>query len=115
MLPRSCHEKATPAIVIGLVEKAFGSVRVSGLQNQRAAPSTTKSRPSVTITTVSTGACSTGRITTRSTAMAPAIEIAIVRKKAAQYVSPWWTSDQAMKTENIAISPWAKLMTPVDL
>jgi len=114
MLPRSWIEKATPATVIGRVEKAFGSVRVSELQSHRAAPSTRKKRPSVTITTVSTGARSTGRITARSSATPPANEIASVRKNASQNESPWWTSDHAMKVENIAISPCAKLTTPVE-
>jgi len=45
---------------------------------------TRKKSPRVTITTVSTGALSTGRITTRSTATPAANEIAMVRKNAAQ-------------------------------
>src|SRR6188472_960551 len=97
IVPRSEIENATPATSIGRVEKAFGRLRVSGDQIQRAAPLTTKKRPRVTITTVSTGARSTGRITARSTATPPANEIATVRKNAPQYERPWFTSDQAMK------------------
>jgi hypothetical protein len=59
-------------------------VRVSDDQIQRAAPFTRKNSPRVTITTVSTGARSTGRITTRSTATPPANEIATVSANAAQ-------------------------------
>src|SRR4051794_18280714 len=114
IVPRSWIEKATPAISIGRVEKAFGRLRTSGDQIQRAAPLTRKKSPRVTITTVSTGARSTGLITTRSTAIPPTNENATVRKKAAQYERPWWTSDQATKVENIAISPCAKLITPVE-
>ena len=114
IVPRSWIENATPATSIGRVENAFGRLRTSGDQIQRAAPLTRKKRPSVTITTVSTGARSTGLITTRSIPTPPKNEIATVRKKAAQYERPWWTSDQAMKVENIAISPCAKLTTPVE-
>ena len=114
MMPMSWIEKATPATSIGRVEKAFGRARGSGDQIQRAAPLTRKNRPRVTITTVSTGALSTGRMTARSISTPPANEIPIVRKNAAQKESPWWTRDHAMKVENIAISPWAKLTTPVE-
>ena len=84
IVPRSWIENATPAISIGRVEKAFGRLRTSGDQIQRAAPLTRKKRPSVTITTVSTGARSTGLITTRSTATPPTNESATVRKNAPQ-------------------------------
>ena len=70
--------------MIGRVEKAFGRLRTSGDQIQRAAPLTTKKRPRVTITTVSTGARSTGLMTARSTANPPTNEIPMVRKNAAQ-------------------------------
>src|SRR5580765_414023 len=101
IVPRSWIENATPATSIGRVENAFGRLRTSGDQIQRAAPLTRKKRPSVTITTV-------------SIPTPPKNEVATVRKNAAQYESPWWTSDQAMKVENIAISPCAKLTTPVE-
>src|SRR5215510_9639310 len=74
IVPRSEIENATPATSIGRVENAFGRLRVSGDQIQRAAPLTTKKSPSVTITTVSTGARSTGRMTARSFAGGVAIE-----------------------------------------
>ena len=83
IVPRSWIENATPATSIGRVEKAFGRLRTSGDQIQRAAPLTRKKRPSVTITTVSTGARSTGRITARSTATPPTNEIATVQEERA--------------------------------
>ena len=52
-MPRSWIENATPPTSIGRVEKAFGRLRTSGDQIQRAAPLMRKKRPSVTITTVS--------------------------------------------------------------
>ena len=68
----------------------------------------------MTITIVSTGARSTGRITARSIPTPPQNESATVARNASQKESPWWTSDQATKVESIAISPWAKLTTPVE-
>ena len=44
----------------------------------------------------------------------PANEKASVTTNAGQYGQPWFAvSVQGMYVENIAISPWAKLMTPV--
>ena len=42
-------------------------------------------------------------------AMPPANENTSVSRKAHQYGTPHCISCQAMKVENIAISPWAKL------
>ena len=70
--------------------------------------------PSVTITIVSTGAFSTGRIKARSTVMPPANAIASTIGKATQNDRPRFINDQAMKVVKVAISPWAKLMTRVD-
>ena len=50
-----------------------------------------------------------GLNTTRSIATPAAKEMAMVRKKATQYGMPHCISCQAMKVENIAISPCAKL------
>src|SRR6266567_7763339 len=113
MIPRSEIEKATPAIRIGRVEKAFGIDFTSGDQIQKAAPLTTKKSPIVTIATVSTDARSTGRITTRSSAIPPANEASTVTTKAGQYPKPCWVRVQATNVENIASSPCAKLTTPV--
>ncbi len=65
----------------------------------------------MTITTVTIGARSTGRMTTRSTATPPANAIPSVAKNAAQYGQPESISHRAMNAENIAISPCAKLIT----
>jgi hypothetical protein len=66
----------------------------------------------VMITTVSTGAPCTGRMTTSSSSTPPANAIASVSANAGQY-DVWWSSDHAMNVVNIAISPCAKLTTPV--
>jgi hypothetical protein len=65
------------------------------------------------MTRVSTGARSTGRMMTRSSATAPTNAIAHVRKNAGQY-DMWCISENAMNVVNVAISPCAKLMTPVE-
>ena len=54
-------------------------------------------------------------MTARWIATPPTKEIASVAKNAPQNGKPWLTwSVQAMYVANIAISPWAKLMTPVE-
>ena len=65
------------------------------------------------MTIVKVGPPSSGRMTTRSRATPPANATASVPKNAPQYGTPRSSSDQAMKVENIAISPCAKLMTRV--
>ena len=59
-------------------------------------------------TLVRTGALASGLNKARSMAMPPANEKASVIRKAHQYGTPHCISCQAMKVENIAISPWAK-------
>ena len=54
------------------------------------------------------GASWIGFSTTRSITTPAANEIAMVSAKASQYGMPHWINCQAMKVENIAISPWAK-------
>ena len=71
-------------------------------------------RPIVTITITSSARRSTGRMTTRSTATPPAKAIASVSANAGQYDIPWCISDQAVYVVNVAISPWAKLITSVE-
>ena len=68
----------------------------------------------MTITIVSTGARSIGRISVRSTSTPPRNESPSVRKNAPQYGIPHSISCQAMKVENVAISPCAKLITRVE-
>jgi hypothetical protein len=86
IVPRSWIENATPATSIGPRREGVRQAPHLGDQIQRAAPLTRKKSPSVTITTVSTGARSTGLITTRSIATPAKNEIATVARKAAQYV-----------------------------
>ena len=59
-------------------------------------------------TWLSTGASWIGLSTTRSISTPAANEMTMVAPKASQYGKPHWISCQAMKVENIAISPWAK-------
>ncbi len=100
------------------VENALGKLFVSAPQIQAARPKSAMPRPSVTMTIVSTGAPSTGRITSRSSATPPANEMTSVSVKPIQRCHPGplgsAISHQAMNVENIAISPCAKLMTPVE-
>ena len=60
-------------------------------------------------TWVSTGALPSGLNSARSITMPPAKDSASVSTKAPQYGTPHCSNCQAMKVENIAISPWAKL------
>ena len=68
----------------------------------------------MTITIVSTDAPSTGRITTRSTSTPPERMTITQREANAGQYDMWFISDQAMNVENVAISPCAKFMTPVE-
>jgi hypothetical protein len=95
-------------------EQSHSIVRCSPFQIHAAPLLSRSSNPIVTVTTVSTGACSTGRMTARSISTPPINEIASVRRNASQYVTPRSISSQQTNVENIAISPCAKLMTPVD-
>ena len=113
MMPRSWIEKATPATWIGRVENGLLKERTCAPQIHADAPLKTSASPSVTITIVSTDAFSTGRITVRSSAIPPPNAIRHVSRNAGQYVM-WCISDQAMNVVKVAISPCAKLMTPVE-
>jgi hypothetical protein len=66
--------------------------------------------PMNTTTMDSSGAPCMGRITANSTTAPITNDSATVMANAAQYGSPWLMSIHATKVENIAISPWAKLM-----
>ena len=68
----------------------------------------------MTITAVRTERPWTGRITTRSSATPPAKAAARVNAKAGQNEMPWSTNVQARNVAKVAISPWAKLITPVE-
>ena len=71
-------------------------------------------RPSVTMRIVSGSESSTGRISTRSIAIPPRNDRTSVVTSASPSGTPPSTSPQAMKVENIAISPWAKFTIPVE-
>ena len=60
------------------------------------------------------GARSIGRMTIRSSATAPANEIAIVAANAAHSGIPCSVNCHAMNVVNIASSPWAKLITSIE-
>jgi hypothetical protein len=101
----------TPPTSIVRVENGPWNSRVAPPQMMLVSPFRNSASPSVMITIVSTGAFSTGRISTRSIATPPANAIPSTMGKAAQNESPWFISDHAMKVVNVAISPCAKLMT----
>jgi hypothetical protein len=65
-------------------ENPLGKNCTCGVQIHDARPLKTTSKPIVTITTLRTGALSTGRIATRSTAIPPAKATPIAAKNAAQ-------------------------------
>ena len=71
-------------------------------------------RPSVTITSVSTSPPSKWRIRMRSIAIPARNESASVVSRARPNGTPASCRPQAMKVLNMAISPWAKLTTPVE-
>ncbi len=87
---------------------------ISAPQIQPLRPFSSTSSPIVTITTVSTGPCSNGRITTRSTRTPNTNANASVRKNVTQYGTPQSISCQAKKVVKVAISPCAKLITSVE-
>ena len=89
---------------------------ISGDQIHAASPLKTTRSAIVAITTVSTLARSSGRITVRCSTTPPANAIPSVAANAHQYERPWCAFRlQAMYVVNIAISPWAKLITSVAL
>ena len=71
-------------------------------------------RPSVTVTSVSSGEPSTGRISARSISIPPSRRATSVISTARPIGSPASVRLQAPKVLNIAISPWAKLTIPVE-
>jgi hypothetical protein len=83
----------------------------SGPQIQPVSPLIAINIPIVRITITSSGRCSTGRMSTRSTVTPPPNAINSVRTNAGQYGTPWFMIVQAMKVVKVAISPCAKLTT----
>ena len=115
-VPTSCLPMCTPPITHDEVGNGLGKNWICGDQIQAARPFRITSSAIVAITTVRTLARSSGRMTTRCSATPPTNAIPSVVKKAGQYEKPWWViSDQPMYVVNIAISPWAKLITSVAL
>ena len=113
MIPRSCAAITTPPMSKVSLGNGFSSVRCSPFQIQAAAPFSRIRSPIVTVTTVSACERDTVWITSRSITTPPTNEITSVRKKATQYGTRS-SSSQQMNVENIAISPCAKLTTPVE-
>ena len=113
-IPRDSYATRIPAISVEPSGKMLGKLRFSKPQIQPAALLMRMKSPSVTIRIVSWSASSTGRISTRSTTMPPTKESTKVTSRASPSGTPPSTSPQAMKVENIAISPWAKLTMPVE-
>jgi hypothetical protein len=92
----------------------LGNERLEKPQIQPAALLSRMSSPSVTITRTSGSPPSTGRMITRSMIMPPTNDRTSVSASAPASGRPVWSRPQATKVLNIAISPWAKLTTPVD-
>ena len=104
----------TPPICHVSFGKGLGNARISADQIRLASPLNVRTRPIVMITIVRTDALETGAMTTRWIPRPSAKAKASVTTNAGQYDQPWFSiSVQAMKVVNIAISPWAKLITPV--
>ena len=92
----------------------LGKPRLVEPQIQRARPLTRMNSPSVTVTSVSSGEPSTGRISARSITMPPSRLSTSVISTASRTGTPASTRPQATNVLNIAISPWAKLTIPVE-
>ena len=92
----------------------LGKPRLVEPQIQRASPLTRMNSPSVTVTSVSSGEPSTGRISARSITIPATRLIASVISTASPTGMLASTRPQAMNVLNIAISPWAKLTIPVE-
>ena len=85
MIPMSWIENATPPTWIGRVENGDGNERTCAPQIHAEPPLKMSASPRVTITIVSTGAPSNGRIRVRWSAMPPPNAIRHVSKNAGQY------------------------------
>jgi hypothetical protein len=114
IVPMSCSEIVTPATWIVSLGNGLSTALTSPDQIHVIRPFSASNNPIVTITTRNTSPPSTGRMIVWWIATPPANETSNVTTKAGQYGQPWFTvSDQAMYVEKVAISPWAKLITPV--
>ena len=111
--PRSCLEKRTPPTSIGAVENGPLNCFAAPPQIHVVRPLIAISRPIVRITTASVGARSTGRTKTVSTTTPPANESTSVAANAGQNVRPLSINAQQTNADSVAISPCAKLSTPV--
>ena len=112
--PRSCFENATPPTRIGAVENGPWNCLAAPPQIHVMSPLIAIRRPIVRITIPSSGPPWIGRITTTCTATPPSSESRSVAPKAGQNAQPWLISAQQMNAESVAISPCAKLITPVE-
>ena len=96
-MPTSCCEIATPPISQVSFGNGLGNARTSAVQIRLTRPLKIRTRPIVTITVVSSGARSIGRMTTRSTPRPSPKAITSVRPKASHSFTPWFSiSVQAM-------------------
>ena len=96
-MPTFCCEIWTPPTSHESFGNGLGRIFSSGPQIQAASPFRITSSAIVAITTVSSGARSSGRITARWIPIPPKNEITSVSANAGQYEKPWCViSDQAM-------------------
>jgi len=112
-VPTSWVEIVTPPMSWVVFGNGLSNALTSAPQIQPVIALIAIRSPIVTMTITISGRRSTGRMTTRSTATPPANAIRSVSANAGQYEIPWFISDQARYVMNVAISPWAKLITSV--
>src|SRR5207245_11264825 len=106
----------TPPTTQDVGDHGLGKNLISGDQIHAARPFRITSSAIVAITTVSTLVRSSGRMTTRCSATPPTNAIPRLAKNAHHLKCVLWPINaQAMYVVNIAISPWAKLVTSVAL
>ena len=114
MMPMYWMLMWAPASLMVRLENPPLNGRSAPLQITYINPFSSSASPSVTMTIVTTGAFSTGRMITRSTTTPPAKAITSTRGNASQNEKPWFISDHAMNVVNVAISPCAKLRARVE-
>src|SRR5581483_6366285 len=112
--PMSCFENATPPTVIGSVEKGPWNCFAAPPHTQVSKPLIAMRRPIVRMTIPSSGPRWIGLIRTECSATPPPNESTSVAPNAGQNDQPWSTSVKQRNAESVAISPCAKLRTPVE-
>ena len=111
--PSSSFENDTPPRWTVAVENGPANCFAAPPQIQVVSPLIAINSPTVRSTTASNGLPCNGRISTCWTATPPPNERINVATNAGQNDQPWSSSDQQTNADSVAISPCAKLSTPV--